>query len=163
VDPGLVLGVTAGVSAQPQTVRAAWIAMELTGWLVILPLGGLAYLTGLLMSLGTPWGLIRHYWVLIALVLTTAALAVLTAHMPSVSDTARLARSADGQAVLQLGGDVLHPALGLVVLITVAVLNCYKPRGLTHYGQRRRPGDGTVTSGSRRKQRPRRASDTGAD
>lgn len=149
----LALGVTAGISDQPQTVRAAWIAMELTGWLVITPLGGLAYLTGLLMSVGTSWGLIRHYWVLIAFVLTTVALAVLIAHMPSVSDAARVARTADDEAVLQLGGDVAHPALGLVVLVVVAVLNLYKPRGLTSYGQRRRTKERTTTSDTRREQR----------
>jgi len=43
--------------------------------------------------------------------------------------------------VLRLGGDVLHPALGLLVLIVVAVLNLYKPRGTTRYGQRRRAED----------------------
>jgi hypothetical protein len=30
---------------------------------------------------------------------------------------------------------VLHPALGLLVLIVVTVLNVHKPRGLTPYGQ----------------------------
>ena len=36
----------------------------------------------------------------------------------------------------QLSGDVLHPALGLVVLTFLAVLNLYKPRGLATYGRR---------------------------
>jgi hypothetical protein len=134
----LALGVAAQVSGQPQTVRAAWIGMELTGWFVIVPLGCLAFLTGLLMAVGTPWGLIRHYWVLIALTLTTVALAVLILHMPSVSATAALARSADDRATTQLGGDIIHPAVGLIVLVVVAVLNIFKPRGLTAYGQRRR-------------------------
>ena len=134
----LVLGVAARSSEQAPTVRAAWIAMELIGWLIIVPLGCLAFLTGLVMSLGTRWGLIRHYWVLIALVLTSLALAVLILHMPSVSATAATARTGDDRAVLQLGGDIAHPALGLIVLIVVAVLNLYKPRGLTGYGQRQR-------------------------
>jgi hypothetical protein len=34
-------------------------------------------------------------------------------------------------------GDLLHPALGLVVLLTVQVLNIYKPSGMTRYGRRR--------------------------
>ena len=34
--------------------------------------------------------------------------------------------------------DTLDPALGLLVLVLVAVLNLYKPRGTTRYGQRRR-------------------------
>lgn len=132
----LAAGVAARVSDRVPTVRAAWIAMELIGWLVIVPLGCLAFLTGVVMSVGTRWGLIRHYWVLIALVLTSLALVVLILHMPSVSAGAAVARTGDDRAVLQLGGDIAHPALGLVVLVVVAVLNLYKPRGLTRYGRR---------------------------
>jgi hypothetical protein len=86
-------------------------------------------------TLRTPWGLFRHYWVVIALVLTTLSLAVMLLHMPSVSRLAGLARSADDAAASRLGGDVLHPALGLLVLIVITVLNVHKPRGLTPYGQ----------------------------
>ena len=125
--------------------------MALIGWLVIVPLGCLAFLTGLAMSLGTPWGLFRHYWVLIALVLTGLALAVLILHMPSVSTTAATALTGADGVVLQLGGDIAHPALGLLVLVVVAVLNLYKPRGLTRYGQGKRApapgGSGGVPPG----------------
>src|SRR5215203_512429 len=133
----LALGVAAGVSRDVLVVRAAWIGMELTGWFVIVPLACLAFLTGLVLSLGTPWGLFKHYWVVIALVLTTLSLAVLLLHMPSVSALAALARTADDAAVSRLGGDVLHPAFGILVLLVVTVLNVHKPRGLTPYGQRK--------------------------
>jgi hypothetical protein len=79
---------------------------------------------------------------------------VLLLHMPSVTNAARVARTADDATVLQLGGDVLHPALGLLVLVVVAVLNLYKPRGLTRYGQGRRArgpagaGNRSITSGN---------------
>lgn len=133
----LVLGVVAAISEEPLTIRAAWIAMELIGWRAVVPLGCLALLTGLVMSLGTPWGLLRHYWVLFALVLTVLALTVLILHMPTVTAGADLARTVDDRAVAAMGGDVLHPALGLVVLVVVAVLNVYKPRGVTGFGRRR--------------------------
>jgi hypothetical protein len=133
----LVLGVVAGVSEEALTIRAAWIGMELIGWLAVVPLGCLALLTGLVMSLGTPWGLVRHYWVLIAFVLTVLAMIVLILHMPTVTAAAELARSIEDRAATELGGDVLHPALGLVVLVVVAVLNVYKPRGVTPYGRKR--------------------------
>ena len=133
----LALGVAAEVSMQPQILRAAWIGMELSGWYVIVPLACLAFLTGLVLSLGTHWGLFKHYWVVIALVLTTLLLVVLLLHMPTVSTLASLARTADDDAASRLGGDVLHPAVGLLVLIVITVLNVHKPRGLTPYGQRR--------------------------
>jgi hypothetical protein len=133
----LALGVAAVRSQDPETVRAAWIAMELTGWFVIVPLALAALLTGLVMALGTPWGLFRHYWVLIALVLTILATVVLLVHMPTVSAVANAARAADGADLHGLGGDLLHPGLGLVVLLVITVLNVYKPRGLTRYGWRK--------------------------
>ena len=43
----LALGVAAVTSQDVQTVRAAWIAMELTGWFVIAPLSLASPLTGL--------------------------------------------------------------------------------------------------------------------
>jgi len=92
------------------------------------------------MSLGTRWGLLRHYWVLIALVLTMFATAVLLLHMPRVSATAEASRRADHAGLHALGGDVIHPGLGVLVLLTVAVLNVYKPRGVTPYGRRSSSG-----------------------
>jgi hypothetical protein len=133
----LALGVAAATSHDAQTVRAAWIAMALTGWYVIVPLAVAAFLTGLVMALGTPWGLFRRYWVLISLGLTVLATAVLLLHMPSVSSLADQARSADGARLGGLGSDLLHPGLGLVVLLAITGLNVYKPRGLTRYGWRK--------------------------
>lgn len=134
----LGLGVSAVTSQDALTVRAAWIAMELIGWNVIVPLALAALLTGLVMSLGTPWGLFRHYWVLISLVLTVLSTIVLLDHMPTVSSLANVAREAgDAELVGGLGGDLFHPGLGLVVLLVITVLNVYKPRGLTLYGWRK--------------------------
>src|SRR5437870_6493265 len=91
----IAVGVTAATSQDAQTVRGAWIAMELSGWFVIVPLALAALLTGLVTSVGTPWGLFRHYWVLISLALTILATVILLLHMPSVSSSTALARTAD--------------------------------------------------------------------
>ena len=133
----LALGVSAVTSQDAQTVRAAWIAMDLTGWWTIVPLALGSLLTGIVMSLGTPWGLFRHYWVLISLGLTVFSTAILLLHMPSVSAQAQAAREADGVTLSHLGGDLLHPGVGLLVLLVITVLNVYKPRGLTPYGWRK--------------------------
>lgn len=133
----LGLGLAAENGSDAQTVRAAWIGMELIGWYAIVPMAVLSLLTGLVMAFGTKWGLFRHYWVLISFVLTLSATAILLLHMPTVSATADLAREAEGAALGALGGDLLHPGLGLVVLLVVQVLNLYKPQGVTRYGGRR--------------------------
>src|SRR5437773_8128210 len=141
----LALGVSAVTSQDAQTVRAAWIAMELTGWFANVPLALAALLTGLIMSLGTKWGLFRHYWVLISLVLTILATIVLLLHMPTVSALADVARAADGADLGGLGGDLFHPGVGLLVLLVITVLNVYKPRGVTRYGWREQHEQGTVS------------------
>ena len=133
----LALGVSTVTSQDAQTVRAAWIAMELTGWYAIVPLALAALLTGLVMALGTRWGLFQHYWVFFSLLLTILATVVLLVHMPTVSSLADVAREADGANLDRLGGDLLHPGLGLVVLLVITVLNVYKPQGLTRYGWRK--------------------------
>lgn len=133
----LVLGAAAVTSRDAQTVRAAWIAMELTGWYAILPLAGGALVTGLVMSLGTSWGLFRHYWVVFTFGLTLVCTAVLVFHMPTVSAGAAIARHADPAVLFALGGDLFHPAVGLLVLLVITWLNMFKPKGLTRYGWRR--------------------------
>jgi hypothetical protein len=142
----LALSVAAMTSNEPQTVRAAWIAMDVTGWYAIVPMALASLLTGLVMALGTNWGLFRHYWVLISFLLTAVATIVLLLHMPDVSALADEARRVQGtrldQAGMHLyarlkGGDLLHPGLGLVVLVVIQMLNVYKPRGMTRYGWRK--------------------------
>src|SRR5437879_4832530 len=133
----LALGVTAVTSPDTQTVRAAWVAMEVTGWWAIVPLAIAALLTGLVISLGTQWGLFRHYWVLISLALTILSTVVLVLHMPTVSGMARLAQTVDGADLRALGGDLFHPAVGVLVLLAITVLNVYKPAGVTPYGWRK--------------------------
>jgi hypothetical protein len=133
----LGLGVTAVRSTDVQMVRSAWIAMEVTGWFVIVPLAVLSLLTGLVMSLGTKWGLFRYYWVLISFVLTLFSTVILILHMPTVSSMVDVALEAEGAALEALGGDLGHPAVGLVILLIVQVLNLYKPPGMTRYGWRK--------------------------
>jgi hypothetical protein len=136
----LALAAAAAIRIDDQTLRAAWIAMGLIGWTVIVPLAFASLVTGLIMSLGTAWGLFRHYWVLISLVLTLIATVVLIEHMQTVSAFAALA--ADPASVIStlrdgLRGEFVHGGLGLLVLIVVEVINVYKPRGMTRYGWRK--------------------------
>jgi hypothetical protein len=93
------------------------------------------------MSLGTKWGLFRHYWVLFSLILTIFAVVVLLEHMQTVSFYADMAAEMDNAAVSGLRGglqsELLHSGVGLLVLLVIQVMNVYKPRGMTPYGQRK--------------------------
>jgi hypothetical protein len=131
----LALVFAALTSDSAQTVRAAFLAMEMT-YFVLVPLAIVALLTGLVQSLGTAWGLFRHYWVVFKLVLTLLATAVLLGNMSTVGSLADDARMA-GMEPPDAGGQLLHAGVGLVVLVMTAILGLYKPRGLTRYGQRK--------------------------
>jgi hypothetical protein len=139
----LALAVAGVISPDPWTVRAAYVAMELTAWFVIVPLAFAALLTGLVSSLGTTWGLFRHYWVLAKLLLTAVATVVLLikldpiGHMADVAAETTLANTDLRETRISL---LAHAAGGLFVLLIVTVLGVYKPRGLTAYGRRKEPG-----------------------
>ena len=57
------------MSREAQTVTAAYVAMDAITIAVVVPLSVAALLTGLFQSLGTRWGLFRHYWVLVKFLL----------------------------------------------------------------------------------------------
>ena len=136
----LALGAAAVSNQGAQTIRSAWLGMEVMGWFVIVPLAVASLITGIFISVGTKWGLFRHYWVVVSLTLTLFSVVVLLLHMPTVSSTADVARDADLATLRSLGGDLFHPGVGLVVLLVVQVLNVYKPQGLTKYGWRKQQG-----------------------
>ncbi|MGH3391483.1 MAG: hypothetical protein ACRDOO_21655 [Actinomadura sp.] len=131
----VALDVTATTGQDVQLVRAAFLAMEVTVRFVIVPLALASLLTGIVQSLGSPWGLFRHYWVLVSLLLTLFATIVLLVETQTITALAREAASrADPRG---LPGTLFHSIGGLVVLLTTTILNVYKPRGLTRYGWRR--------------------------
>ncbi len=123
-----------------QRVRAAYLSMELIGRCVIVPSSLATLLAGLVESLGTPWGLFRHWWVLVKFLLTTGAILVLLRHMQVVSRVSGIAAEMTLSATdfrtlrLQL---VVHAVGGLLVLLTATALSVYKPWGMTPYGWRK--------------------------
>ena len=133
IVPYLALAIAGLTSHDAQTMRAAYLAMELIGWYVIVPLGLAAWLSGLVQSLGTPWGLLRHWWVVMKFLLTSVAVAILLEHMRDVSRVAKEATLSSGN----FRPELIHAGGGLVVLLTITLLAVFKPWGKTAYGQRR--------------------------
>ena len=135
----LALDLTVASSQDPLLVRASWIAMGTVVSGVIVPLAIVSLATGLIMSLGTKWGLFRHWWVLISLVLTIIATVVLLSEAGMVAQNAAMAanRTMSDAELLAFPPTLLHSVGGLVVLFVVQVLNVYKPQGLTPYGWRK--------------------------
>ena len=135
----IALDVAAATSQDAQTLGAAYLAMELIAWYVIVPLALASLLTGLVMSLGTKWGLFRHYWVLISLLLTIIATVVLLVETQTISYFADIAANptTSSEDLRALGSTLVHSVGGTMVLLVIVVLNVYKPRGMTRYGWRK--------------------------
>ena len=132
----------AGLARQDaQTVRAVYLAMDVTGWFVLVPLALASLLTGLLQSLVSKWGLFRHYWVVVKLAITVLATVILlmyTQTLGVLADAARESAAAgDGVTGVRSISPVLHAGIALVLLVTATVLAVFKPPGVTAYGRRR--------------------------
>lgn len=135
----LLLAITAVTTQDAQIIRASYLAMDLTARLVIVPLALASLLTGLVQSLGTPWGLFRHYWIVAKLLITVFATIILLAKLALIEYAASLAAAPWPAIELQAIGMELavHAAGGLLVLLVPTALSVYKPKGLTPFGLRR--------------------------
>jgi hypothetical protein len=136
----LALALAGLTSQDAETVRAAYLAMELTTWSVIVPLIIASLLTGLVSALCTTWGLFRHYWVPVKLLLTVLATVVLLLQMRPIGYMGSVAAGTGLSSADLLGlrnSLVAHAAGGLLVLLVAAILSVYKPRGMTRYGARK--------------------------
>ncbi|MBA3376583.1 MAG: DUF2269 domain-containing protein [Actinobacteria bacterium] len=135
----LALAVAGLVTEDVQIVRAVFLAMELTGWFVLVPLALASLLTGLVQSLCTTWGLFRHYWVLFKLLINLFATLVLLLYTQTLSTMGNVAAqttlSNDDLSLLEGPSAVLHAAAAMLLLLVATVLAVYKPRGMTRYGQ----------------------------
>jgi hypothetical protein len=136
----LALAVAGLISHDSQLARGAYLAMKLTGWFVIVPLCLASVLTGLVLSLGTTWGLFRHYWVEVKLFITIPASLLLLLHMQPVNRMAVVVaeRAISGSDLHSLRIQILvDAAAALIVLLGVTALSVYKPQGMTRYGWRK--------------------------
>jgi hypothetical protein len=140
---------TAGLtSTNGQVARGAYVSMDIVTWYIIVPASAASLVTGVAASLGGPWGLFRHYWVLIKLLITLASTALLVLHTRPIG---YMARATSHTAFSQTD---LHPVrfqlvvdagAALAALLLTTVLGVYKPRGVTRYGRRKRVDVASVT------------------
>lgn len=119
-------------------MRGAYLVMEPAARLVLVPLAFASLLTGLVQSLGTAWGLFRHYWVIFKLVINALANVVLLTYMETFRAMAGVAAAPGADlGMVRNPSPVLHATLALALLLAATVLAIYKPRGMTRYGQRK--------------------------
>ncbi|MFF2651626.1 DUF2269 domain-containing protein [Streptomyces sp. NPDC058045] len=134
------LSVTAVGSGSPEVAEASYRSMKVfSDWLVI-PLALGTLLSGLLLSLGTRWGLARHWWVYLKfwLTLITTGLSILLLR-PGINEAA--AQASSGETVTSAGNLLVAPGVSLSVYLFMTAISVLKPWGLTRRGRKLRSAD----------------------
>lgn len=142
----LALGVAEWTGQDAEMVRAAILGMAITAWFVAVPLSLASLLTGLVLSLAPPWGLFRHYWIVLKLLINAATATIWLLYAIELSYFA--------DAVTLPGADpaqwrnpspMLHGGGALLMLLVATTLSVYKPQGMTPYGWRKQHEQRTVS------------------
>jgi hypothetical protein len=103
---------------------AVYGAMALLAHRAIVPLCLASLVTGVVQALGSPWGLVKHYWVVFKLAITVVSTLILLVHLRLID---QLAVNPDDRGLqIQL---IVAPAAAIVALAIATVLAIYKPRG----------------------------------
>ena len=125
-------GIAATVTTDPALPVALYRAMHASLW-VSIPTGAIAVGTGVVLSLGTAWGLVRHWWVVAKIAISVAV--IVTDAVVSSSATASAAGTSTPESSSLRNGTVAH----CIVLAVATGLSIFKPKGRTPHGRRSRP------------------------
>ena len=135
IEAGLLaLGLTGLYTRDPEVLRAAYVAVGIFGGVFLVPVSMGTLVTGVLLSVGTPWGLVRHYWVVVKFVLTVALVAgsilVLNQRLQEAAvrgsevPLSTLTSAVVGTLRFQI---VVAVSVDLLLLVTATTLSVYKP------------------------------------
>jgi len=128
----IALAIAGLTSEENQTARAAYIAMELSTWYVIVPFCIASLLTGIVQATGTKWGLFKFYWIVVKLFLAVVLTILLLLHLQPIEYLAGIAADPDfsntkysGQAI----GLIAKAGAALIALLVITTISVYKPWG----------------------------------
>jgi hypothetical protein len=131
----LALAVIGFTSDDPLKVRGAYLLMAPAAWFVLVPLAHASLLSGIVLSLGTSWGLFRYYWVVLKLGITVFGTVILLIYMGTFRQMAEVAADPVLDVeVVRNASPIVHAILALVLLLTATALSVYKPFGTIAYG-----------------------------
>ena len=130
----LVLGTT-GLLAGDRALRlACYELMHLFDEAVNIPLGMGMFVTGLVVSLWSKWGLVRHRWVLTKLVASSLTLVLAPVLSVPRVETA-ISRLHAGAALGTTPVQIITVSVAVVItLTTMTILSIFKPWGRTRWG-----------------------------
>lgn len=127
-----VLIVSAMTTDDAGTLEFTLQALELVSIWPLLACGLLCLVSGMVLGLGSKWGLVRYWWVAVKLVLnlvlTALVLVALRGEVTAQADLAR--RAASGEAVTyDLSNLIFPPTVSPTLLLVAIALSVIKPWG----------------------------------
>jgi hypothetical protein len=136
---------TAATAGDAGTRAFSLQALEIVTVWPLLTCGGTCLLTGIVLALGSRWGLLRYWWVTVKLainlVLTVLVLVSLRFEIADQAERGR--RLAAGQTVtFDLSNLIYPPTVSPTLLLVAMTLSVFKPWGRIRAG---RPTAGTAT------------------
>ncbi|GHF01102.1 hypothetical protein GCM10018772_27310 [Streptomyces fumanus] len=136
----LALGIAAAGSGSAAGTEAAVRGMRVFADWLLLPVAFLTLASGLVLSLGTPWGLARHRWVYVKFWLTLATVTATALVLRPAVHAAVAGVTAEG-ALPDRGDVLMGPVVSLSAYVFMTVISVLKPWGPTRRGRRprRRP------------------------
>ena len=143
----LALAIAGVAATDAGLARGVYLVLGWADSAVLVPFAVASLVSGVVQSLCTPWGLVRHYWVVFKLVLTIIATLVLLAYTQTLGHYAQLAATGTPVVDLRAATVAVHAGLALVLLTLTSFLAVFKPRGLTRHGHRTRGSGGAALGG----------------
>jgi hypothetical protein len=125
------------VASEVRLVNASYAVMPQVTWFVLLPLAAASLSVGILQSVLSPWGLVRHYWVLVKLAMTVIITGVLILQIGTIErlGNAGIQATVGNTDWAARYSVLLHSGAGLIALLVVLALSVAKPQGLTGWGR----------------------------
>jgi hypothetical protein len=136
----LVLGLVAVATAAPALLQAVDVLN-----VAFPPLAIGTAVSGVLLSLGTRWGLVRYTWVVTKIALTVAVIATGIRFADDVAQSALASLTAAGLDPLAALGVIGLSVAHVLMLIAATVLSVYKPWGRFPLMRRLVPAPTVVT------------------
>ena len=131
-----VLVFTARVTDDPATAALCYRALRLFAVWPMVGSGIVCLASGILLGLGTKYGLLRYWWVAVKLVINVALCTlILLALRPSVLDVAAYGTATADQNTATAAGSLIFPAIvSPTALLIAMVLSVFKPWGRIRSG-----------------------------
>lgn len=129
----LILAVTGLTTDDPRVQHGVYLVLGVLGDWALRPISLLAFTTGLIAALCTPWGLFKHRWVSVKfwLILTTLFLTWFSL-VPGIHEAVRIVQATPADRLADLGkGDVdlvFAACVSGTAYTFATVLSIFKPR-----------------------------------